>query len=1320
MVVPVVVHQGELELKTYALLDDGADTSIVSSRLAYDLGLDCKSEMATLHTVEGSTYKERQMADFTVSNLDGDLRIRVVEALVSDNLTTKGDIPPTNEEIAHLEYMGGVVFQELETDEIDLILSVDHSYYWLGCETRRSTAGKMIAVKTRFGWTLAGGKGGHSISSCLKTALEVDNRELHEMVESLFRQDFPMIPKSRQHPSLEDEHAVKQMEETVRLDEASGHYFCGIPWKTSREEVAERLNPIDSSGHALKRLTRSIEKIKKNPPHDPPIATELQYVKKQLGGIFENGRAEFIEEAEIPPGVPSFVLPLHIVYEPNKPTKPRCCHDGASKLDGTCLNDHILTGPDLMNDLLGVIFRFRENKVTLSADIKGFFHQVYVDERDQYVFQFWWFDDEECTNPRLSLIKVHIFGAKSSPTVCTYVLRHHGRKMEGELSPEAAQAIVKSFYVDDLLASFKDVETARKVRLELTDALKKGGFDLLKWKSSHPGVVDNEEEGDDSKALEEKEDLASMDKVLGVKCSFKKDVFRFYVKPEKISLEVGSQRDLLKLNARCFDPLGIVAPYMLFGKRLYQAAILDRGKGWDDPLEEDLKKQVRLWQKDISSLSELEIPRWFRSERTAEAKSQLHIFSDSSQYGYGYVAYFRTQCEGEVELRFIFGKSKVIPAAAGDAESTRHHNSIPRFELTAGAVASIFFVKFTEEVDEKPEEVFFWTDSQCVLKQIRDRKLRHQTFVANRLSLIRTNTDVKDWHYVDTKSNPADLASRGIKAHDKAAWDIYLNGPLFLRDPAWKAPQEEKVAVVAAAVMEEEVAETPPPTECRPWLIEITRRRGRWVHKLRLVARLKRCGRKWRTLSSAGTEGKIPELSDEELEEAKTLLIKNIQTMHFREEIDFLEKRNVRSADARTTDKMSQSKLRKVNPFLDEDGVLRASTRLVNSDSLTYNAKCPIILPKNGEEVEALVRHVHAKNGHAGVDYTKNMLRKEFMILTDGQTVRRIIHRCVRCQKLFKETAEQQMAALPAERVTPGDAFEITGCDLFGPYELKCGRRTAAKRWVVIFTCFKVRAVHFEIVESLSSTALLNAVIRFKSRFPGVKEIHSDFGTNFVGAEKLLEAAVETAKRERGEELDLPIKWKRVVPRASHRAGLWERLIKSTKKILVVLLGKADVTLDVFRTVLAQAEYIMNHRPITHVASEAGETDPLTPAHFIHARVGIKLTRPCDPLGPVSAEDMRLVHNRSLALIHAFWKRWIDEYISQLRNRQKWLNAKENVKIDQLVMLTDETKARKDWRLARIVAVDGKDGLIRTVTVRTDNGRTYDRDVTKIVALEVD
>ena len=86
MIVPVVVHNGELELTTYALLDDGADTTIATiatNKLAEELTLNCRPKMATLHTVEGSSYKERHMVDFSVSNLDSDLRIEVRGALVS-------------------------------------------------------------------------------------------------------------------------------------------------------------------------------------------------------------------------------------------------------------------------------------------------------------------------------------------------------------------------------------------------------------------------------------------------------------------------------------------------------------------------------------------------------------------------------------------------------------------------------------------------------------------------------------------------------------------------------------------------------------------------------------------------------------------------------------------------------------------------------------------------------------------------------------------------------------------------------------------------------------------------------------------------------------------------------------------------------------------------------------------------------------------------------------------------------------------------------------------------------------------------------------
>ena len=223
-----------------------------------------------------------------------------------------------------------------------------------------------------------------------------------------------------------------------------------------------------------------------------------------------------------------------------------------------------------------------------------------------------------------------------------------------------------------------------------------------------------------------------------------------------------------------------------------------------------------------------------------------------------------------------------------------------------------------------------------------------------------------------------------------------------------------------------------------------------------------------------------------------------------------------------------------------------------------------------------------------------------------------------------------------------------------------------------------------------------------------------------MGAAKLLEEALSPEKEREREEMNLPIEWQRIPPHASHRAGVWERLIQSIKRILAALLGKSDVTLDVFRTVLYQAEYIMNHRPITQVSADQESFEALTPAHFLHTGTTHYPTNQAEPLGPVSVGDLRFAHNRSLALIGGLWKRWSEEFLSQLRNRSKWSESKADVKEGQLVLLIEETKARKDWRLARVTSVAGSDGRIRTVWLRTATGREFERDVTGIVALELD
>ena len=75
-----------------------------------------------------------------------------------------------------------------------------------------------------------------------------------------------------------------------------------------------------------------------------------------------------------------------------------------------------------------------------------------------------------------------------------------------------------------------------------------------------------------------------------------------------------------------------------------------------------------------------------------------------------------------------------------------------------------------------------------------------------------------------------------------------------------------------------------------------------------------------------------------------------------------------------------------------------------------------------------------------GANFMRNALRKKFATLDDGQATRKVIHRCVRCQKNFKQPMNQQMGELPEERISPGYAFECSGADVFGPFEKRARR----------------------------------------------------------------------------------------------------------------------------------------------------------------------------------------------------------------------------------------------------------------------------------------
>ena len=147
-----------------------------------------------------------------------------------------------------------------------------------------------------------------------------------------------------------------------------------------------------------------------------------------------------------------------IFFNPNKPGKVRRVINGAAKFHGASLNKSLLTGPDLLQNPIYVLLRFRNHPYAVSADIEGMFLQVGELPSDQQSLRFLWLEDPT-TNVVVYQFTRHIFGAKDSPTCANYALQRTARD-NTNFCTKAAKAVLENFYMDDYLDSVESPEKA--------------------------------------------------------------------------------------------------------------------------------------------------------------------------------------------------------------------------------------------------------------------------------------------------------------------------------------------------------------------------------------------------------------------------------------------------------------------------------------------------------------------------------------------------------------------------------------------------------------------------------------------------------------------------------------------------------------------------------------------------------------------------------------------------------------------------------------------------------------------------------------------
>ena len=434
-------------------------------------------------------------------------------------------------------------------------------------------------------------------------------------------------------------------------------------------------------------------------------------------------------------------------------------------------------------------------------------------------------------------------------------------------------------------------------------------------------------------------------------------------------------------------------------------------------------------------------------------------------------------------------------------------------------------------------------------------------------------------------------------------------------------------------------------------------------------------------------------ISVTELNQAEFYLIKYEQCVHFDPEIACVKRRKFLPL---------RSPIQKLDLVL-VSGILRIAGRLAKS-VLPFDLKHSIVLPETSHLTYVIIQNTHVNLvGHSGVYATLNCLCQRFWIVNARVTVRRVVSNCVTCRKTNSNLEHQYMANLPVARFQIHQPpFSHVGVDFFGPLLVKV-KRSEVKRYGCLFTCMTTRAIHLELAQDMSSSSFINVLRRFVAR-PS---------PNFVGTNKLLkncfsdveDRAINNYSRQNG------IVWSFNPPQASHMGGVWERMIRTVRKVLLAVMPSKTSTDDDLLMILSEVESIVNSHPLTDVPLENGEETPLTPNHLL------RLNSSVVPPG-IAVKDKDCYSRQRYRIVQyvadKFWKRWIVEYPRSILNRTKWKKKRRNLSLGDIVLLQDVTYPRGQWSLAKIIKVfPDEAGLVRTVIVQTSKGK-FKRPITKL------
>ena len=1278
-------------LKVNLLADTGANTSCLDSTLGKELGLTGDKQPYHVQVGGGQVHSYSSFeAQVQIQGVQKDAKKHDIKFHVYDQPC--GRLGPIDWSQAKKQWrhLSNLDLPQAANRHIQGIVGTT-DFMLLSPQGPAITQGRYdpVAFLSPLGWLIGGHIRPHTSAVSNLHVLFMNRggeccQETRSALERLWRVE-PLQQNIESSAKLTpmEARAAKIFQDTYK-QRPDGRYEVGLLWKEHVYLPRNYQSALDAFYKLERQMDRHPEMRRQF------VNTISDWLNKEIASYVSPSHSEIL-----------YVIPTFMVIRLDKTTTSyRLVVDGARRFKGTCINDKLLAGPKLIQNLFDVLIRFRQGNYAFTCDIGSMFLNVKVPENDQrYLCIFY----RETSSHPLQVVRLssHPFGLASSPYVAMRVVQQHADTQK-TLYPLAYRAVQNGVLVDDFVLSHDNWRLLKSTREQLQQLLSQIGMSVHKMAASMESILDDVpiEKIAKAKGLGEEEitdtpNLMPTIKTLGIVWNAQQDTLAIQYLPKHLQGPL-TLRQVVSDGGRLYDPLGLALPIAMSNRILLQLC-WSQGRHWDEALPEDLQFKWHEWSRRAQSIAEINIPRCIKSTNRIASKQRLIIFVDASAEAQAAVAYIQT-------LDTLGQRTGQLLAAKGKVTSLRKQESIPRLECQAAAMGAELGAKLNSLLGWPPTDTLYFSDSTTTLWWLRTHKPL-KVFVANRICQILDVSEVRQWKYIHTKDNPADLPTRTCSVKSWAKNALWWWGPKFLTLPDDQWP--EQPAVVATTEGDFEIraqenilqkihqqVQVPAPS---PGQVGLRRLWGRYESAqkgLRITALVRHAASAWRTFKR-----NLPRkpLNYHDMENVViNTLIKEDQSMHLPS--------CVRAARLGIDSPPPYACWR---TFLDDEGLLRINGRLQFSKTLASGTRNPVLLSSQMPMANELLRLIHERLKHAGgPNQLLSTLRETYWIHRGLPKAKAVIKNCAWCQARNSRELVRRTAPLhySRENAPVGRAFHSIGIDMFGPMEVTQGRgKKRGKRYGLIFTCGFSRAINVEVMRDATADSCLLAFKRHVAIYGQPAHINSDQGTNLLYVRKVLDE-LQTVWEDAQPLLQhhFPrIKWTVNPPYSPSYGGHYESLIKVLKNTFkhTARWPRYLFNDEQLLTGLKEAAAIANMRPLTHTSSDPHDPPPLKPSDFLHAEI----------LGTVPDWRSHTLHRRIKDELGEFqqelWSRMRTEVLSGLQKLKDW-KSRNSLEVDDLVLFNNNEWRPDFWPLGRVTELlRHPDGETRTVKVRMFDGK---------------